>query len=294
VVAVGAVVRALLAVVLGAAVVAKLANGESDRAALRTWGLQTARSQRVGWIVLVVVEAVLAAGLAVGIPGAAEVAAVVLAGFAVALGVALVRGRAGEPCGCFGSRSRVSRFALARAVVLAAAAAAVPALSGVRASVQTWLVVGLLLALVAIGALAVGLFALARELGELRLSLGPQSALSIEGEGPDLGSRLTVIDRFDPRTSLAVAVFSSATCRLCQALEPAVRLVGREPGVGVVVFDEGRDAEVWRALAIPGSPFAVVMDEEGQVVSKGTFNTLAQLDGLLAAAERMRAEPARV
>jgi Methylamine utilisation protein MauE len=294
VVAVGAVVRVLLAVVLAAAVLAKLANGESGRAALRTWGLQTARSQRVGWIALVVVEAVLAAGLAVGVPGAAEVAAVVLAAFAGAVGVALVRGRVGAPCGCFGSRSRVSRPALARAVVLAAAAASVPALSGVRLSVQTWLVVGLLLALLAIGALAVALLALARELGELRLSLGPQSALSIEGEGPELGSRLAVIDRFDPQASLALAVFSSAACRLCQALEPAVRLVGREPGVGVVVFDETRDAEVWRALAIPGSPYAVVMDEEGQVVSKGTFNTLAQLEGLLAAAERMRAEPVGV
>jgi hypothetical protein len=294
VVAVGAVVRVLLAVVLAAAVLAKLANGESGRAALRTWGLQTARSQRVGWIALVVVEAVLAAGLAVGVPGAAEVAAVVLAGFAGAVGLALVRGRGGAPCGCFGSRSRVSRLALARAVVPAAAAASVPALSGVRLSVQTWLVVGCLLALRAIGALAVALLALARELGELRLSLGPQSALSIEGEGPELGSRLAVIDRFDPQASLALAVFSSAACRLCQALEPAVRLVGREPGVGVVVFDETRDAEVWRALAIPGSPYAVVMDEEGQVVSKGTFNTLAQLEGLLAAAERMRAEPVGV
>jgi hypothetical protein len=222
VVPVGAVVRALLAVVLVAAVLAKLANGESGRAALRTWGLQTARSQRVGWIALVVVEAVIAAGLASGIPGAAEVAAVVLAGFAVAVGVALVRGRAGAPCGCFGGRSRVSRLALARAVVLAAAAASVPALAGVRASVQAWLVVGLLIALLAIATLVVALLALARELGELRLSLGPQSALSIDGEGPEIGSRLAVIDRFDPHASLAVAVFSSTTCRLCEALEPAV------------------------------------------------------------------------
>jgi hypothetical protein len=294
VVPVGAVVRALLAVVLVAAVLAKLANGESGRAALRTWGLQTARSQRVGWIALVVVEAVIAAGLASGIPGAAEVAAVVLAGFAVAVGVALVRGRAGAPCGCFGGRSRVSRLALARAVVLAAAAASVPALAGVRASVQAWLVVGLLIALLAIATLVVALLALARELGELRLSLGPQSALSIDGEGPEIGSRLAVIDRFDPHASLAVAVFSSTTCRLCEALEPAVRLVGREPGVAVRLFDEARDAEVWRALAIPGSPYAVVMDGGGEVVSKGTFNTLVQLEGLLAAAERMRAEPVGV
>jgi hypothetical protein len=37
-----------------------------------------------------------------------------------------------------------------------------------------------------------------------------------------------------------------------------------------------------------------VMDGGGEVVSKGTFNTLVQLEGLLAAAERMRAEPVGV
>lgn len=289
-VAVGAVVRVLLAAVLAFAVLAKLASAESGREALRTWGLRTIRSRRIGWIVLVAVEAALAAALAVGIAGAAEAAAVVLAGFAVAIGIALARGHAGAPCACFGKRSRLGPLSLARAALLACAAASVPALSGVRASTQTWLVAGLLIALLAIGVLAVALLALAREVGELRLSLGPQSALSIEGEGPEMGSRLAVIDRFDPRASLALAIFSSETCSLCEALEPAIRLVGRDPGVALQVFDEARDAEVWRTLAIPGSPYAVVMDERGQVMSKGTFNTLAQLEGVLAAAERKRAE----
>jgi hypothetical protein len=293
-VAVGTVVRVLLVAVLAVAVLTKVANGASSRAALVSWGLKTARSRRLGWIVLIAVETALAVGLAVGIPGVAEATAVVFAGFALAIGVALARGRAGAPCGCFGSRSSIGRLSLARAVVLAAASASVPALSGVWMSTQHWLVVGLLIALLAIGALVVAVLALAREVGELRLSLGPQSALSIENEGPEIGSRLAAIDRFDPTAPLALAVFSSATCRLCQALEPAIRLVGREPGVALQVFDEARDPEVWRTLAIPGSPYAVVMNEEGQVVSKGTFNTLAQLEGLLASAERMRAATAGV
>ncbi|MCW2976756.1 MAG: methylamine utilization protein MauD [Actinomycetia bacterium] len=287
--AVGAVVRVLLVAVLAAAVLMKVANGASSRAALLGWGLKTGRSRWAGWSVLVAVETALAVGLAVDIRGAAEAAAVVFAGFALAIGVALGRGRAGAPCGCFGSRSSIGRLSLTRAVVLAAASASVPALSGVQMSTQHWLVVGVLIALVAIAALIVAVLALAREVGELRLSLGPQSALSIDSEGPEIGSRLSLIDRFDPTAPLALAVFSSATCRLCQALAPAIRLVGREPGVALQVFDEAGESDVWRTLAVPGSPYAVVMNDEGQVVSKGTFNTLAQLEGLLAAAERMRA-----
>jgi hypothetical protein len=41
-----------------------------------------------------------------------------------------------------------------------------------------------------------------------------------------------------------------------------------------------RDAEVWRALHIPGSPFGLVMDADGRVLSKGTFKTLGQLEGV--------------
>jgi hypothetical protein len=237
---------------------------------------------------LVAVEAALAVALAADVAGAAEAAAIVFGAFALGIGLALARGRAGAPCACFGSRSRLGRLSLARAVLLAAAAVSVPLVSGVRPSTQTWLLVGLGIALLGIAVLAVALLALAREVGELRMSVGPQSALSIDGEGPELGSRVAAIDRFDPRASLALAIFSSETCPLCEALEPAVRLVGREPGVALQVFDEAADADVWQTLAIPGSPYAVVLDNEGHVMSKGTFNTLAQLEGVLAAAERAR------
>jgi hypothetical protein len=154
----------------------------------------------------------------------------------------------------------------------------------VRPSATTWLAIGLVAALAGVAALAVALLGLAREVGELRLALGPQSALSIEGEGPELGSRPGLVARFDRTGALLVAIFSSASCRLCQALEPTVRLVAREPGVDLQVFDEHADADVWHALRIPGSPFAVVMDEEGTVRATGTFNNLTQLESLLEAA----------
>jgi hypothetical protein len=59
--------------------------------------------------------------------------------------------------------------------------------------------------------------------------------------------------------------------------------------VTVEIFDEVADADVWRELAIPGSPFAVALDGAGVVLAKGTFNNLAQLESVLATAERRRA-----
>jgi hypothetical protein len=284
--AVGEALRWLLAAVLAAAAVSKLVGAEQSRVALRSWGLQSADARRAAWLGLVVVEAALAATLAADAPGAPAAAAATFSIFAVGLAVQLARGRGGAPCGCFGSRSRISTGSLARTIALAAACASIPGLSSVRPTTQAWLVTGLLAAFVAIAALVVAVIALAREVGELRLSLGPQSALSISSEGPPLGSRPPVIDRFDLPANFALGVFSSATCPICEALEPAVRLVGREPGIAVQVFDEAQDADVWQALSIPGSPYAVVLDESGVVVSKGTFNTLAQLESVLAAAER--------
>ena len=39
---------------------------------------------------------------------------------------------------------------------------------------------------------------------------------------------------------------------------------------------------------MPGSPFAVALDADGTVLAKGTFNTGAQLESVLATAERRR------
>ena len=46
------------------------------------------------------------------------------------------------------------------------------------------------------------------------------------------------------------------------------------------------ESDLWRSLDIPGSPFALALDREGTVLAKGTFNNLAQLESVLATAER--------
>ena len=53
-------------------------------------------------------------------------------------------------------------------------------------------------------------------------------------------------------------------------------------------IDEVADADVWRELRIPGSPFAIALDPDGGVLAKGTFNNLAQLESVLATAEQRR------
>ena len=244
------------------------------------------------WAGLVALELGLAAGVALGSTAAAFGASALLAVFAVALGVLVARGKTGAPCACFGSRSKVRRLAVARNAALAAAFAAVPFVPSEPLGTTGWLTLGLVAALAGVLALTLAVLALAREVGLLRLQLPPQPALELADEGPPLGVRTPVIERFTLAldTELALAVFSSPGCPLCRTLAPAVEALARDPLVAVEVFDEEADPEVWRELAIPGSPFAVALDRVGVVRAKGTFNSFAQLESVLAAVERRTRE----
>jgi hypothetical protein len=185
-----------------------------------------------------------------------------------------------------------------RAAALAALAGAESWLPAVRVSTQTLLAAGLVVALLAVAALAVAVLALAREVGELRLRVGPQAALELLDEGPELGTPTSLGARLgSPEVRAAgarygLAVFTSEGCPVCSALEPVVGVVARDPMVEARVFDEVRDAALWRELRIPGSPYAVVLDLDGRVLSKGTFNSLGQLESLLATAHDRVLEPA--
>jgi hypothetical protein len=278
--------RFALAATLLAAALAKVASGSAGRAAFRSYGISRAGARAWLWGAVIVAEATLAVLVVAGTTGAAEAAAATLALFALALVGAIARGRTGAPCGCLGGGSRIGWPGVARTAALAAGFAVLPLLPDTRPSTETWLGIGLGVALAGIAALTVAVLALARELGELRLALPPQAALSLAHEGPEIGSRVAVIERFGREAPLALAVFTSPGCSLCQALEPSVRLLAADPEVELEVFDEQDDAEVWSSLGIPGSPYAVVLGRDGEVLAKGTFNTLLQLEGLLAAAER--------
>lgn len=288
--------RLILAAVLLAASVAKLASPRSSSAALATFGIRRTRVQWAAWAALIATELALAAGVAAGVDLAAYLAAGLMAGFGVAMLVVLQRGRAGAPCACFGARSTVSRAAVARNLVLSFAYVALPLLPEGELSTDEWLALGLAVALVACAGLAVAVLALAREVGMLRLRLGPAAALEIPEEGPPLGSRTSLNRRFGPRPSaeIAIAVFVSEGCHVCRGLEPAIASLRRDPVLALETFEEEADADVWRELDVPGSPYAVALDLGGTVLAKGTFNNLAQLESVLATAERRRAERAAV
>jgi Methylamine utilisation protein MauE len=276
--------RFLLAGALLASATAKLLAGSRAREALRSYGVTRPAAQAALWGGVIVAEAGLAVCVAVGVPGAAVAAAALLAVFSIVLVAAIARGRAGSPCGCFGTRSRIGWPAVARTTLLAAAFAALAVVPDTEPSTDAWLGIGLGVALAAVIVLGVAVLALAREVGELRLAIAPQAALSLDHEGPEVGSRLGLVDRFERTAPVLVAVFSSPGCSLCHALEPSLRLVASDPEVELEVFDEEADAEVWRELAIPGSPYAVALAPDGEVLAKGTFNSLYQLESVIAAA----------
>lgn len=292
------VAQLLLALTLLGFAAAKLAAPRATRLALATHGISAPRAQTAAWALVVALEIGLGIAVALGSAPAARVAAAMLAAFALLLVRALRAGRAGAPCGCLGARSRVSAAAAARTGMLAVAFALLPLVPATDPTATGWLAIGLALAFAAIAGLGLLVVALAREVGELRQALGPEAALEIPGEGPPLGVRLELIERFGlaggerPRGDVrfAVALFSSEGCPLCQALEPSLVLFANDPLLAVERFDEAADADVWQALGIPGSPYALVLARDGTVLAQGTFNSLRQLESLVAAAERRERE----
>jgi hypothetical protein len=123
------VARIALAAVLAWSAASKLADARRSTAAMATFGFSTPASRRIAWTVAVVAETALAIGIAAGSDRAAYLAAALMLLFALTLGSALMRGRAGAPCACFGGGSTVGVGAVVRDLLLAAAFAVLPSLS---------------------------------------------------------------------------------------------------------------------------------------------------------------------
>ncbi|HTB69416.1 MAG TPA: MauE/DoxX family redox-associated membrane protein [Solirubrobacteraceae bacterium] len=282
------IVSIWLALALLVAAGLKAARPARGAAALATYGVTAPRLQRAGLALLVACEAALAVALAAGAGAAAGLAAGLFALFAAASSAALAAGRKGAPCACFSASARLGWSSPARSVSLAliAGVTALGWLPRAPSGYERWLTLALSLSVLAIAALALALFALAREVGVLRLSGGARGALEIAEEGPAVGEREPWSEQIEraPRALLKLAVFSSEGCPLCRQVEPAVAHVAADPLVAVRVFDEHADERVWRAAAVPGSPYAVALSGDGVTLAKGTFNSLGQLESVLATA----------
>ena len=285
------ILRLALGVVLGGAALAKLISPRASIASLESFGFAPGPLRPLAWAGLIAIELALAVAVVLGSDSAAYAAAGLMLLFAALTAGAILRGRAGSPCACFGPRSKISWLGVLRNFGLAAGFALIPLVDSIDLGTDTWLGIAVGVALAACAGLAIAVLALAREVGMLRLRLGTQGALEIAGEGPEVGSRSDALAaRLAAGTErLGLAVFSSEGCHLCQTLAPAIENVGNDPHVAVGVFDEVADAGLWHDLGIPGSPFAIALDGVGTVLAKGTFNNLAQLESVLATAERRRA-----
>jgi methylamine dehydrogenase accessory protein MauD len=164
--------------------------------------------------------------------------------------------------------------------------------------------------------LCVVVVALARQIGALHLRLGPRGALEVDAEGPPLGAAMSPIEvtdlqgrgltiggAADPRLLL----FVSPDCGLCAQVLPALDATRRHSDFTPLVVTDADPGEVgWAAQAttattvssvdvvrsydIPGTPYVVILDENGVVTAKGTVNSLEQLEGLVTTAERRRAD----
>ena len=277
-----------LAVILAISAGLKAWRAGQAAEALATYGVARPAARRVLVWGLISVELGLAGALLSGAPGAAAGAAALFLLFALLTTAALLAGRGGRPCACFTSASRLAWTSPLRALALATVAGvlALGWLPGAPSGYERWLTVAVSISLAAAGALALAVLALAREVGVLRMEAGGRGALEIGEEGPQLGAAqpwATAVHA-SPRAIMALAIFTSDACPLCRLVEPAVAHVAADPLLAVRVFDEHADAPIWAQATVPGSPYAVALDLAGVALAKGTFNSLAQLESVVATA----------
>ena len=227
------VVRVALALLLGGAAVAKLLSPRTSEAALATFGFAAGALRRGAWVALIVTELALAAGVALGSNAAAFGAAALMAMFAALMGHALMRGRAGAPCACFGARSTIgplsvvaqprARRRLRRRPVPPGRPTRAPtpgSRSGSRwrsPPAPAW-----------------------RSLcspwrarsGCCACSSGPRARSRSRARAPPSGRASPpwpAAWRFEGHAELGLAVFTSESCHLCQTLAPAIENVALRP-----------------------------------------------------------------
>ena len=148
-----------------------------------------------------------------------------------------------------------------------------------------------------LGALVV---ALARQIGTLHLRLGPRGALEVDGEGPGLGEAPPPLPARDPDGRIVrvggpgedrLLLFVSPGCPICREVLPAIPAVTRAGTMRPLVLVDDDDPEAIAAFAgqgapvlsvpagawaVPGTPYAVVLDALGVVRAKGTVIGLHQ------------------
>lgn len=167
--------------------------------------------------------------------------------------------------------------------------------------------------------LGVIVVALARQIGTLHLRLGPRGALEIDDEGPPLGEAVEPFEVPDTTGQTAsiggpgeaqLLLFVSPGCMVCKQVLPALPVIasaGRMRPYVITDVDlhetkrayDGRDlkaplvsgVQIAQRYDVPGTPYVMVLDEQGVVRAKGTVNNLEQMEGLIDTAQRRLQDP---
>ncbi|PCG09997.1 methylamine utilization protein MauD [Sphingomonas ginsenosidimutans] len=181
---------------------------------------------------------------------------------------------------------------------------------------MTALVVSQILSWLLILAMGFALLALARQVGVLHLRVAPAGALTTAGgigtgdraaaiEASLLDGGRTVVGGAAPAAGLRLLMFVSAQCPLCKAMIPTAKSFARHERVALtfvgdddpatqraLIAQQGIDAypfvngpEVGQAFGVSKLPFAVLLDADGVVLSKGLVNSREHLESLVVAHE---------
>jgi methylamine dehydrogenase accessory protein MauD len=180
----------------------------------------------------------------------------------------------------------------------------------------TTLLVSQAFAWIVILLLVVAVLALARQVGVLHMRVAPAGALTTAG-GPAVGNMVPAVPALTidgrkqtvggaaPGVPLRLLMFVSATCPLCKALIPMAKSFARDERTELIFV--GDDApqmqrglierhglesylfingpEVGQAFAVGKLPYAVLLDAEGEILSKGLVNSREHLESLVIAHE---------
>lgn len=178
------------------------------------------------------------------------------------------------------------------------------------------LIIAQIISWVVILAFGVALIALARQVGILHMRVAPAGALATAGGasvgddteglmGQSVDGRMLTLGGARPGVPLRLLMFVSAQCPLCKALIPVARSFAQDERValtfvgdddpaaqramivqqGLQDYDFVNDEAVGRTLGVGKLPFAVLIDEDGKILSKGLVNSREHLESLLIAHE---------
>lgn len=178
----------------------------------------------------------------------------------------------------------------------------------------TMLIVSQILSWIVILGLTLALLALARQVGVLHLRVAPAGAL-VTGKGPVVGEAAPVMETVTlDGQSLAVGrpagrkqllLFVSPHCPLCKDLIPVARNFARSEKLDIVFVGDDQEAEqramiarmdmaglpfvnssiIGRAYQVDRLPHAVLIGEEGRLLSRGLVNSREHLESLVTAHE---------